>query len=111
MSAGERLPRDAAPLFAALGDDTRLKLLARLSSSGHSSITELTAKAGVSRQAVSRHLEVPAEAGLVTSDWQGRERVWSLQPGRLDAAHGYLQQLSKQWDGALERLRRFVDDE
>lgn len=110
MSAGERLPKDAAPLFAALGDDTRLKLLTRLSATGHSSISELTARAGVTRQAVTKHLEILAEAGLVTSDWEGRERVWSLQPGRLDAAHGYLEQISKQWDGALERLRRFVDE-
>lgn len=111
MSAGERLPKDAAPLFAALGDETRLKLLARLSATGHSSITELTAKAGVTRQAVTKHLEILAEAGLVKSDWQGRERVWSVHPKRLEAAHGYLEQISKQWDGALERLRRFVDEE
>jgi DNA-binding transcriptional ArsR family regulator len=102
--------RDAAPLFAALGDETRLRLLIRLSSSGPGSITQLSAKSDVSRQAITKHLRVLSDAGLVRSTRRGRERVWHLDPGRLDDAHAYLERISRQWDDALERLKRFVEE-
>ncbi len=101
--------REAAPLFAALGDQTRLLLLGRLSSSGPGSISQLAEKSEVSRQAITKHLEVLAEAGLVRSSRQGRERIWELEPERLAAAHSYLDQISAQWDAALERLRQLVE--
>jgi DNA-binding transcriptional ArsR family regulator len=102
--------RDAAPLFAALGDETRLRLVIRLSSGGPGSITQLSAKSDVSRQAITKHLRVLAEAGLVRSTRRGRERVWDFEPRRLADAHDYLDRISRQWDEALERLRRFVED-
>ena len=102
--------RDAAPLFAALGDETRLRLIIRLSSGGPGSITHLSAKSAVSRQAISKHLRVLSEAGLVRSTRRGRERVWDLEPKRLADAHEYLERISQQWDEALERLKRFVED-
>lgn len=102
--------RDAAPLFAALGDETRLKLIGRLSSGGPGSIAKLSEKSRVSRQAISKHLELLEEVGLVTSDRRGRERIWTLAPGRLSDAHAYLDRISAQWDDALERLRAHVDD-
>jgi DNA-binding transcriptional ArsR family regulator len=101
--------RDAAPLFAALGDATRLGLLVSLCSSGPLSVTRLSGKFDVSRQAITKHLEVLAEAGLVRSTRQGRERIWAFEPKRLDDAHHYLERLSHQWDDALERLRAFVE--
>jgi DNA-binding transcriptional ArsR family regulator len=101
--------RDAAPLFAALGDETRLRLLIRLSSGGPGSITQLSAKSAVTRQAITKHLRVLADAGLVRNSRRGRERVWDLEPKRLDDAHAYLERISKQWDDALGRLRRFVE--
>ncbi len=101
--------RDAAPLFAALGDETRLKLLARLSAQGPGSISKLSARSAVSRQAITKHLEVLAEAKLVRSRWEGRERIWELAPERLSDAHAYLEEVSKQWDGALARLQAFVE--
>lgn len=107
-SAGSRV-RDAAPLFAALGDETRLRLILRLSSGGPGSITHLSAKSAVSRQAISKHLVVLAEAGLVRSTRRGRERVWDLEPKRLADAHEYLDRISHQWDEALDRLKRFVE--
>jgi DNA-binding transcriptional ArsR family regulator len=100
--------RDAAPLFAALGDETRLRLIVRLSSSGPGSITQLSAKSAVSRQA--KHLRVLSDAGLVRSTRRGREQVWDLEPRRLNDAHEYLDGISKQWDEALERLRKFVEE-
>ena len=102
--------RDAAPLFAALGDETRLRLVIRLSSGGPGSITQLSAKSDVSRQAITKHLRVLAEAGLVRSTRRGREQVWDLEPKRLADAHDYLNRISRQWDEALDRLRRFVED-
>ena len=103
------LPGSAA-LFAALGDETRLELLTRLATGGPGSITTLTAKAAVSRQAVTKHLEVLAASGLVRSARRGRERVWELEPKRLADAPEYLDRISRQWDQALDRLKRFVED-
>jgi DNA-binding transcriptional ArsR family regulator len=104
-----RQVRDAAPLFAALGDQTRLRLIGRLSTGGPGSITQLSARSQVSRQAITKHLRVLSDAGLVRSTRRGRERVWDLEPRRLDDAHAYLDRISQQWDAALERLRSFVD--
>ena len=102
--------RDAAPLFAALGDETRLRLIVRLSSGGPGSITQLSAKSDVSRQAITKHLRVLSDAGLVRSTRRGREQVWDLEPRRLDDAHAYLDRISKQWDEALDRLKAFVEE-
>jgi DNA-binding transcriptional ArsR family regulator len=101
--------REAAPLFAALGDQTRLLLLGRLSSAGPGSISQLAEKSEVSRQAITKHLEVLAGAGLVRSIRQGRERIWELEPQRLGEAHDYLDQISRQWDAALDRLKQLVE--
>ena len=109
LSAGPKV-RDAAPLFAALGDETRLRLLIRLSSGGPGSITHLSAKSAVSRQAISKHLGVLSVAGLVRSTRRGRERVWDLEPERLADAHDYLDRISRQWDEALDRLKHFVEE-
>ncbi|MBI5536807.1 MAG: winged helix-turn-helix transcriptional regulator [Deltaproteobacteria bacterium] len=102
--------RDAAPLFAALGDRTRFRLLMRLSSSGPRSITSLCARSQVSRQAITKHLAVLAEAGLVRSGRRGRERMWELEPKRLAEAHAYLDRISAQWDDALGRLSAYIDN-
>ena len=102
-------PGHAATLFGALGDETRLRLLARLSSGGPASIARLSERAHVTRQAITKHLEILAEAGLVRDDWRGRERVWRLEQRRLAEARAYLDFVSRQWDDALDRLKRFVE--
>jgi DNA-binding transcriptional ArsR family regulator len=101
--------RDAAPLFAALGDETRLRLLVRLSSGGPGSIVQLSQKSEVSRQAISKHLQVLSDAGLVRGNRRGRECIWELEPKRLADAHQYLDRISQKWDEALDRLKRFVE--
>jgi DNA-binding transcriptional ArsR family regulator len=101
---------EAAPIFAALGDETRLRLIARLSTDGPLSIARLTAGGGVTRQAVTKHLHVLACAGLTSSARTGRERVWELQRRQLDAARECLDGISAQWDRALESLRKFVEE-
>ena len=101
--------KDAAPLFAALGDATRLGLLVSLCASGPLTVTRLSGQFAVSRQAITKHLEVLSEAGLVKSARQGRERIWTFQPRRLEDAHQYLERLSREWDVALGRLKAFVE--
>ncbi len=103
--------RDAAPLFAALGDPTRLSLVARLSSGGPESIARLSERADVSRQAVTKHLHVLSDAGLVRGFRRGRQHIWELQPRRLVDAHDYLDRIDAQWDAALARLKAFVEDD
>lgn len=108
---GAAAVRDAAPLFAALGDETRLRLVVRLAKAGPGSISRLTEKADVSRQAITKHLDVLEGAGLVKSRKIGRERVWELEPDRFAAAQSHLENLSKQWDSALDRLKILVEGE
>ncbi|MEP7121002.1 MAG: metalloregulator ArsR/SmtB family transcription factor [Byssovorax sp.] len=103
--------RDAAPLFAALGDETRYRLLARLSSDGPGSTASLGASSQVSRQAITKHLGVLADAGLVRSSRDGRDRIWELVPARLTQAQQHLDRISQQWDDALDRLKKLVEEE
>jgi DNA-binding transcriptional ArsR family regulator len=100
---------DSASVFAALGDETRLRLVARLSNDGPLSITQLTADFDISRQAITKHLQVMESAGLVRSMQQGRESLWQLEQKRLAAARRHLQTISAQWDQTLGRLKRFVE--
>ncbi|MEO6067151.1 MAG: metalloregulator ArsR/SmtB family transcription factor [Gemmatimonadota bacterium] len=102
--------RDAAPLFAALGDETRLRLVHRLSSEGPGSIAHLSSNARVSRQAITKHLRVLSDAGLVRGARRGREVIWDLEPKRLAEAHAYLERISAQWDAALGRLKALVEE-
>lgn len=99
----------AAELFAALGDETRLRIVARLCKDGPLSIAQLTHETDVSRQAVTKHLHALSSAGLVKSERSGRERIWKLQTKRLEQARLYLNHISRQWDDAITRLRAFVE--
>ena len=107
--AGEQ-PRESAEIFAALGDETRLLLISRLSNDGPMSITRLTSGTEVTRQAITKHLRVMQQAGLVRNARRGRERIWQLQQRRLKQARHCLELISKQWDEALERLQKFVEE-
>ena len=101
---------DAVPVFVALGDETRLSLLGRLSADGPLSITRLSEGTGVTRQAISRHLYALGDAGLVRNARRGREMVWELDAKRLEKARQYLDQIAAQWDDAADRLKAFVED-
>jgi DNA-binding transcriptional ArsR family regulator len=93
----------SAPVFAALGDETRLRLVARLCAGEPLSITQLASGAGVTRQAITKHLHVLAGVGLVRGSRQGRERHWQLQRRQLLEARRCLDLISRQWDDALGR--------
>lgn len=102
--------RQSAPVFAALGDETRLQLLARLSAHAPASITTLTEGSSLTRQAVTKHLRVLERAGLVRSEPAGRERLFEIRRDSLDDAFEFLERMSRQWDQALARLKSFVED-
>lgn len=108
-SSGRRV--DAAPVFAALGDQTRLHLVRRLCDDGPLSIARLSDGAGVTRQAITKHLNALADAGVVRSTRRGRERIWELRPKQLEMASRYLDEVSEQWDAAIGRLRAFLEEE
>ena len=99
----------SAPIFAALGDDTRLRLIARLSVGEPLSITTLATGAAVTRQAITKHLHVLESAGLISGVKHGREQLWELQPRRLLAARRALEIIERKWDSALSRLKDFVE--
>jgi DNA-binding transcriptional ArsR family regulator len=101
---------EAVPVFAALGDTTRLTLLGRLSVDGPLSTTRLSEGTGVTRQAITRHLYALGNAGLVRNARRGRERVWELDLKRLEKAKRCLDHISSEWDEAAARLKAFVED-
>ena len=98
-----------ASLFAALGDATRLAIVARLAKGAAQSITELTAGAGVTRQAITKHLRVLEATGIVRREPIGREMLFLLEPEPLVALQDYLGRVSKQRDAALARLNVHVE--
>jgi DNA-binding transcriptional ArsR family regulator len=100
----------AAPLFDALGDANRLRIIVRLCDLGPSSTSQVTQVIPITRQAASKHLALLETAGLVTSTRRGRERVWTVQTEPLAQASDYLPQLSRRWDAAVDRLRAYVED-
>jgi DNA-binding transcriptional ArsR family regulator len=100
---------DPAPIFAALGDRTRLSLLTKLSDGQTRSITKLSADTKLTRQAVTKHLRMLEKAGLVSSSRIGRESLFAFRPEPIVEARSYLDEVSQQWDDALSRLRSFVE--
>jgi DNA-binding transcriptional ArsR family regulator len=110
-SSAARTLRETAPVFAALGDETRLRLVARLCDEGPQSIAKLTDGSEVTRQAVTKHLRVLEDAGVVRGTRDGRESVWQIEPRRLETARRSLDLISARWDSAIERLRAMVEHE
>src|ERR1700722_8355524 len=114
MSASAAIaPADAArghaPVFAALGDETRLSLVAKLCDASPQSISRLAEGSNLTRQAISKHLRVLQDAGVVTSIRVGRESRYELKPEPIEGVKGYLDQVSRHWDDALARLRDYVE--
>jgi DNA-binding transcriptional ArsR family regulator len=102
-------PARCAPIFAALGDETRLRLVARLCTESQVSIARLTAGSNISRQAIAKHLHVLAGAGLVRGLRKGRERLYELDVTELEQARQYVEIVSRQWDETLSRLKLSVE--
>ncbi|MEO8384625.1 MAG: metalloregulator ArsR/SmtB family transcription factor [Betaproteobacteria bacterium] len=102
--------RKSASLFAALGDETRMRLIALLCAGGALSITQLTDSTDITRQAVTKHLQVLSDAGLVHDVKIGRERRWEFEPTEIETARRALDDISQQWDRALSRLKALVEE-
>ena len=113
--ASKRVPlkkpalRNVAPIFAALGDETRLRLIAILCAGQAMSIAQLTSGTEITRQAVTKHLQVLADAGMVHDVKVGRERLWEFEPTQLEEARRSLEMIGQQWDQALNRLKMAVE--
>lgn len=103
------MPADAAIIFAALGDNTRLSLLTRLQDGQPHAIVELTDGTGLTRQAISKHLHILENAGLVVSEKTGRESRYLFDEQGVQKARAYLDMASAQWDTAITRLKDFVE--
>jgi DNA-binding transcriptional ArsR family regulator len=104
-----RTAKALAPVFAALGDPIRLGVVNHLTTHGATSITGLTARTTVTRQAVTKHLRVLQKVRLVGSTKHGRERLWAVKPDAIADARRYLDGVAMQWDDALARLKDFVE--
>jgi len=107
-SAGRRRI-DHAVVFAALGDETRLALIAKLAGGEPRSISQLTEGSRVTRQAITKHLRVLEAAGVVRGVREGRESLFALDPRPIEGLKEYLESVSQQWDEALGRLKAFVE--
>jgi len=102
--------RQQAQVLAALGEETRLSLVARLAAGERQSITELARGSRLTRQAISKHLAILERAGIVRSGRAGREHLYEFRPAPITELRRYLDEVSGQWDGALSRLKAFVEN-
>jgi DNA-binding transcriptional ArsR family regulator len=105
-----RQPKPTA-VFAALGDETRMRLVKKLSTGRTLSITELSEGTRITRQGVTKHLRVLERAGLAHSRRVGREQLWRFDASPLEAAQRDLAVIAAQWDAALSRLKAFVEED
>lgn len=101
--------RDPGAVFMALSDPTRREVIRLLSQVGPSTLGELSAALPVTRQAVSKHLVILAEAGLVSAAGDTRRRHYRLTPRPLTEAMGWMVDVGAAWDERLEALRRHVE--
>lgn len=102
--------RAQAGIFSALGDATRLALVAKLCGGEPRSITQLTQGSRLTRQAITKHLRVLQSAGIVHNVHAGRESLFCLDLEPIVGAKEYLDFVSEQWDQALDRLKAFVEE-
>lgn len=100
----------SAPIFAALGDETRLSIVTKLSNGQPYSIARLTDGTDLTRQAVTKHLKVLEDAGLVAHTKAGRETLFHFRPEPIRGLQAYLDYVSGQWDNTLGRLKAFVEE-
>lgn len=109
LNAGRARPKGHAPVFAALGDESRLALVATLCKGRHRSISQLAQGSRLTRQAITKHLRVLERAGIVHSVRSGRENLFEFDPAPIEQMKRYLDSVSEQWDQALSRLKAFVE--
>jgi DNA-binding transcriptional ArsR family regulator len=109
-SSAAKSKQPPAPIFAALGDETRLSLVEKLSDGSPCSIAQLTEGTQLTRQAVTKHLRVLEGVRIVRSVRTGRESLYQLDPTPIRQVRDYADVVSQQWDHALARLKAFVEE-
>lgn len=109
MPKVEARRREPAAIFAALGEPNRMRLLDRLGDGAPRSIASLAAGMAISRQALTKHLHVLEAAGLASATREGRETLYRIDPAGLLAAEAWIGDVSRQWDAAIDRLKRHVE--
>ena len=107
-SAGSPLLEPLQAVFDALADPTRRKLIERLVKEGPASMTELAAEFPITRQAISKHMAVLEHAGLLESEWRGRERRLTFTPAPLDEAARWIARIESEWDARLDALKQYL---
>jgi DNA-binding transcriptional ArsR family regulator len=98
-----------AKVFAALGDPTRLRLVERLHQASELSTSDLAEGGTLTRQAVTKHLEVLQDAGWVRGERRGRERLWSLEPAPLRDVASWVEARRQEWEARFDRLQAWLD--
>ena len=109
-SSAKAKQRERAQLFAALGDETRLSIVGKLSNGQPHSISELTKGTKLTRQAITKHLRVLENTGIVRNIRSGRESLFEFDPEPISDIREYLDFVSTQWDETLSRLKAFVEE-
>lgn len=102
--------QSSAAIFSALGDETRLRIIAILCIGHAVSISQITAETDITRQAVTKHLHVLAQVGLVRDVKVGRERLWEFEPSQIEEARRSLELISNQWDHTLNKLKMSLEE-
>ena len=97
-------------VFAALGDPTRRDIVDALAGKGAQRISDLAGRFRMSRQAVTKHLNILCEAGIVVTEWRGRERIASLEPRGCDPARTWLARYELFWDTKLKDLKKMIEE-
>jgi DNA-binding transcriptional ArsR family regulator len=110
VSMSRQGSQHAASTFAALGDRTRLSLLAKLGSGGPRSISQLSHGSHLTRQAITKHLRILERARIVRCVRSGRHSMFELDPEPVHDLRDYLNRISAEWDSALIRLKSFVEE-
>jgi len=111
MSTNETVRAEQlTPVFAALGDKTRMHIVTRLAQGEARSIAQLASGLDISHQGVTKHLKVLERSGLVHAQRVGRERLYTCELALVREAGDYLDEVAREWDEALRRLQRFVEE-
>ena len=91
-------------VFAALADSRRREIMARLANEGNKTATELAQELPITRQGISKHLNILAEANLVSVQQTGRDKRYSVTPQSLAEAVTWLESITAVWDQRLQAL-------
>lgn len=106
---GMATPETSSDVYAAIADPTRRAMLLRLATEGEKSASELLEPFSISQPAVSKHLRILREAGLIRSRKEGRMRIYEIEAGQLRGVYDWISHFEKHWDEKLDELGNYLD--